>query len=133
MARPLRMDGLRFKAIVDRAGWGLELSRYVYLNPVWTARMGLDKRARQADRLGARGRPDRRQVHERVERLRNYRWSSYRVYAGLDKAPEWMNCTGVLELGGGGGTVREPQRRYQQYVRRGDPGRNTDQSLGACA
>ena len=35
----------RFKAIVvDRAGWGLELSRYVHLNPVRTARMGLDKR-----------------------------------------------------------------------------------------
>jgi len=107
----------RFKAIVvDRAGWGLELSRYVHLNPVRTARMGLDKRARQADRLGAGGRPDRRQVQERVERLRNYRWSSYRAYAGWDKAPEWMNCTAVLELGGGGGTVRERQRRYQQYV-----------------
>ena len=107
----------RFKAIVvERAGWGLELSRYVHLNPVRTARMGLDKRARQADRLGARGRPDRRQAQERVERLRNYRWSSSRFYAGFDKAPEWMNCTAVLELGGGGGTVREQQRRYQQYV-----------------
>jgi len=49
----------RFKAVVvDPAGWGLELSRYVHLNPVRTARQGLDKRARQADRLGARGRPD---------------------------------------------------------------------------
>jgi len=54
MARPLRMDGLRFKAIVDRAGWGLELSRYVYLNPVWTARMGLDKRGSQGT-LGTLG------------------------------------------------------------------------------
>ena len=36
----------RFKAVVVEApAWGWELSRYVHLNPVRTARMGLDKRA----------------------------------------------------------------------------------------
>jgi hypothetical protein len=107
----------RFKAVlVEPAVWGLEASRYVHLNPVRTGRLGLDKQARQADRLGARGRPDARQVQERLKRLRQYRWSSYRVYAGLEQGPEWLTSTAVLELGGGSGTTRDKQRRYQQYV-----------------
>jgi REP-associated tyrosine transposase len=107
----------RFKAVVvEAAGWGLELSRYVHLNPVRTARMGLDKRARQTDRLGARGRPDAHQVRQRVPRLRQYRWSSYRAYVGLEKAPGWLTCSRVLELGAGRGTIGERQRKYMQYV-----------------
>jgi putative transposase len=106
----------RFKAVVvDPVGWGLELSRYVHLNPVRTARMGLDKRARQADRLGARGRPDTEQVRQRVQQLRKYRWSSYRAYVGLEKAPEWLTCRVVLEMGGPG-TPRQRQEAYAKYV-----------------
>src|SRR4051812_10546602 len=64
-----------YKAIlVDRLGWGLALSRYVHLNPVRTARMGLDKKARRADHLGVRGRPEKQMVHERIEQLRRFRW-----------------------------------------------------------
>jgi hypothetical protein len=101
--------------LVDPIGWGLELSRCVHLNPVRTARMGLDKRARQADRLGARDRRDPRQVLERMQRLRKYRWSSYRAYVGLEKAPEWLTCHQILELGGRG-TPRERQQAYKNYV-----------------
>jgi hypothetical protein len=40
----------RFKAImVDRAEWGLALSRYLHLNPVRVKILGLDKPARAAD------------------------------------------------------------------------------------
>src|SRR6266566_4800724 len=71
----------RFKAVVvDAPAWGWELSRYVHLNPVRTARMRLDKNARAADRLGAPGKPDAQLVRERIVRLRKYRWSSYRSY-----------------------------------------------------
>jgi REP-associated tyrosine transposase len=106
----------RFKAVVvDPVGWALELSRYVHLNPVRTAPMGLDKRARKADRLGVRGRPNAKQVRERVQRLRNYRWSSYRAYVGLDQASEWLTCKVVLELGGPG-TLRQRQAAYARYV-----------------
>jgi len=87
----------------------------VHLNPVRTARMGLDKRARGADQLGLRGRPEAGIVHERVDRLRKYRWSSYRAYVGLEPAPEWLDCGSVLELGGRG-TVEERQRAYARYV-----------------
>jgi REP element-mobilizing transposase RayT len=106
----------RFKAVVvDPVAWGLEVSRYVHLNPVRTARMGLDKRARQADRLGARGEPDAQQVQRRVRQLRNYRWSSHRAYVGLEKTPEWLTCEVVLRLGGPG-TRREQQQAYGKYV-----------------
>src|SRR6266511_4396038 len=76
--------------------------------------MGLDKRARGADQLGLRGRPEAGLVHERVDRLRKYRWSSYRAYVGLEPAPEWLDCGSVLELGGRG-TVKERQRAYARY------------------
>ncbi|HZL43723.1 MAG TPA: transposase [Verrucomicrobiae bacterium] len=106
----------RFGAIlVDPIGWGLELSRYVHLNPVRTARMGLDKRARKADRLGIGGKPDAEQVRERLQRLRHYPWSSYRAYAGLAKRPQWLTCNVVLEMVGRG-TLRDRQQAYTKYV-----------------
>ena len=106
----------RFKAVVvDPNGWALTLSRYVHLNPVRTAGMGLDKGARQADRLGVRGRPDEQQVRHRVQELRKFRWSSYRSYVGLEKAPEWLNCEAIVELGGRGTRV-ERQQKYREYV-----------------
>jgi REP element-mobilizing transposase RayT len=106
----------RFHAVlVDRIGWGLELSRYVHLNPVRTAPMGLDKQAQQAGRMGVGGRPDARQVRERLQRLGQYPWSSYRAYVGLEKAPEWLTCEAVLALGGRG-TLRERQAAYRKYV-----------------
>src|SRR3990172_6379827 len=43
----------RFKSVVvDWQAWGLELSRYVHLNPVRTGQEDLDKRARQRNRAG---------------------------------------------------------------------------------
>ena len=106
----------RYKAVlVDPVGWGLELSRYVHLNPVRTARMGLDKGARQADRVGVPGRPDAQQVRQRVQRLRGYRWSSYRAYVGLEKAPTWLTCDTVLGLGGRG-SARQQREAYIDYV-----------------
>ena len=47
----------RFKAVIieDTTGWQ-EVARYVHLNPVRLAGLGLDKRQRAADRLRSRGR-----------------------------------------------------------------------------
>ena len=86
-----------YKAIlVDRLDWGLPLSRYLHLNPVRSGRLGLDKK-------------------ERIARLRSYRWSSYRAYAGLERAPTWLKGGAVLELNGRGGQAQQ-QRNYRQYV-----------------
>jgi REP element-mobilizing transposase RayT len=105
----------RFKSVVvDPEPWGLELSRYVHLNPVRVSRMGLGKADRQKQRAGATGAPDARVVRERVSRLRQYRWSSYRAYVGLGPRPEWLECEPVLSLAGG--RQGERRRNYREYV-----------------
>jgi len=106
----------RYQAIVvDRLGWGLEVSRYVHLNPVRVERLGLGKEARQLDRLGIGSRPDAAQVRDRIGQLRRYRYSSYRAYAGLEKAPDWLTCQSVLELMGSGSLSKQRQA-YRQHV-----------------
>lgn len=106
----------RYKAIVvDPLGWGLELSRYVHLNPVRVARLGLDKRVRRQDRVGVGSAPDPAVVRQRMGVLRRYRWSSYRAYVGLAKAPPWLQCEAVLKLGGPA-RGRAARERYRDYV-----------------
>jgi len=105
----------RFKSVVvDPIQWGVELSRYVHLNPVRLDRMGLGKADRQKMGVGASGAPEARSVKERIARLRRYRWSSYRAYVGLSRRPAWLECDRVLELGGG--KKEERIRNYRDYV-----------------
>jgi hypothetical protein len=58
---------------------------------------------------------------ERVERLRTYRWSSYRYYSGQEKRPEWLTTETVLGLMGQRGSVK----RYQRETRRSSRARGT--------
>jgi putative transposase len=105
----------RFKSVVvDPLQWGLELSRYVHLNPVRVGRMGLAKQDRQKKRVGAGQAPDARVVKDRLAQLRRYPWSSYRAYMGSCKRPDWLECGRVLELGGD--KEKERSRSYQEYV-----------------
>jgi REP element-mobilizing transposase RayT len=65
----------RYKAIlVEADSYGLELSRYIHLNPL---------------RAGSVNRPE------------EYEWSSYRHYIGLSKAPSWLKTGFVLDVFGG--------------------------------
>lgn len=105
----------RFKAIVvEPQRWGLELSRYVHLNPVRVAAFGLDKQSQRRNRAGVGREREREEWKARVDYLRSYRWSSYRAYIGLEPAPDWLVCEEVLSWMGGG----RPNRRsaYQRYV-----------------
>lgn len=78
----------------------LVLSRYVHLNPV------------RGKVIGA-GDPK-----ERRERLRAYRWSSYRGYAGLSKQAEFVIEALVFgELAARG--TREGRVRYRRFVEEG--------------
>ncbi len=105
----------RFKSIlVQREAWGLELSRYLHLNPVRVAGHGLGKGQRAAGRLGLAPAPDAARLRQRLETLRRYRWSSYRSYVGWTPAPGWLECEAVLGLGGG--RKEEQRRRYREYV-----------------
>ena len=92
----------RFKALVveDDAGWQ-EVARYVHLNPVRVAGLGLGKAQRQAARLGLACRPEAEVVSERLRLLREYRWSSYRAYAGYGAALAWVWPEPLARLCGG--------------------------------
>jgi len=113
----------RFKALVveDDAGWQ-EVARYVHLNPVRIAGMGLDKRQRAASRAGLVSRPGAEVVADRLRLLREYRWSSYRGYAGYCEALGWVCREPLARLCGG---RTEPERRAalreytEQAVRQG--------------
>jgi putative transposase len=105
----------RFKSVlVNPEEWALALSCYVHLNPVRIYRMGLGKQDRQRQRIGLSSQPQAAQVRERLDRLRRYRWSSYRAYIGLEKPAEWLECEPVLESGGGKRLKR--RRQYQAHV-----------------
>jgi putative transposase len=83
----------RYRAIlVDRGEYGAELSRYIHLNPV---------RARM------------------VESAAQYRWSSFRAYAGLSATPTWLERSVILP--GFGATEGEAHARYSDFVEAGQP------------
>ncbi|HQR44882.1 MAG TPA: transposase [Thermoanaerobaculia bacterium] len=81
----------RFKSIlVEKEAHLLELCRYVVLNPV---RAGSARSARE------------------------WRWSSYRATADLERPPEWLATDGVLPLFS---SRRAPAtRRYREFVSEG--------------
>ena len=90
----------RYKSIlVEAEGYLLSLSRYVHLNPV-------------RGRVIGQGEP-----LERRQRLRGWRWSSYRGYAGLGKPEAWVSQERVL--GEIGGPHKERRVHYRRFVEEG--------------
>jgi len=81
----------RFRAVVvqDDAGWQ-EVARYIHLNPVRLGGLGLGKRQRTAARAGTIERPSPELIAQRLARLRDFRWSSYRAYAGYGAGVGWL-------------------------------------------
>jgi REP element-mobilizing transposase RayT len=105
----------RFKSVLFSApASALELSRYVHLNPVRVGGLGLGKGPRAASRVGAAPAPEATQVRERLERLRRYRWSSYRAYIGAAPKPDWLECGQIGRMQRG--KEAEQRERYRQYV-----------------
>ncbi len=104
----------RFKAIlVDAAERGAELSRYLHLNPVRVERFGLGKRAQAESRVGLRAASSREEITARRAALRQFRWSSYRAYVGLEEGPDWLCIEEVRAMiGGPRGKAAQSYRRY---------------------
>jgi len=100
--------------VEDDAGWQ-EVARYLHLNPVRVAKLGLDKGRRAAARAGAVSRPDPNLVAERLRHLRAYRWSSYRGYAGYGVALDWV-WREPLDRLCGGHTPAEQQAAFREYT-----------------
>jgi REP-associated tyrosine transposase len=89
----------RYKSLlVEEGSYLLELSRYLHLNPVRGQLLG-------------RGNPA-----ERRERLREYEWSSYRGYAGLEEPAEFVSEELVLGEFDPGGRRRKKKLRYRRFV-----------------
>jgi len=85
----------RYKSIlVDRDSYGLELCRYIVLNPV---------RARMA------------------KRVENWAWSSYRATAGQLRAPAWLDPDWVLSQLGGRNPAAAYERFVQEGMGQGSP------------
>jgi hypothetical protein len=81
----------RYKAIlIDKASYLLELSRYIHRNPVELKKPLINK-------------------------LINYKWSSYPAYSNKAKSPGWLTKEDVYgEL-----SVMRPVLAYQRFVERG--------------
>jgi hypothetical protein len=90
----------RYKSFLVESGkYLLALSRYIHLNPVRGSRMG-------------RGSPI-----ERRNRLRDFKWSSYRGYAGLTKSFPFVEENSVLEELAG--STRAARFNYRRFVEEG--------------
>lgn len=92
----------RFKSVpIEDGGWLYQLSQYVHLNPVRVRWLGLDKRGRRLEGLGLKGVESAEEAAERLRVLRSHKWSSYRYYAGYERAPGWLHLGTILERAGG--------------------------------
>ena len=88
----------RFKSIlVDADEYLKHLSRYIHLNPL---------RAKM------------------VEQLRSYPWSSYPVFAGKTKAPDWLEVDWLLSLFGK--SRKRACTAYRKFVESVDPNQVED-------
>jgi len=101
----------RYRALpVENGAWAYALSVYVHLNPLRVAGLGLDKHGRVEEARGFRE-PTPAEAKERVRRLRQYPWSSYRAYAGYERAPGWLRTDALLARAHGEETKRQGQFR----------------------
>ncbi len=94
------MQGRFGATLVSGDPYLLTLSRYIHLNPI------ADRPAKSLS------------LTERIGRLRAYRWSSYRGYAGLATPYDWMDEAPILGLTGASSTHGQ-RRAYRRYVEAG--------------
>lgn len=110
----------RFRSVVVEDGrWAYELSVYVHLNPLRLEQFRLSKRERGAGRRGIGRPPSLEECRQRLERLRNYRWSSYRAYAGYERVPAWLMVEVLRARAGGKNAAGKYRRVVQGRLREG--------------
>ena len=116
----------RFKAVVhdpDEAGWTIH--EYIHLNPVRVKRFG----AGRSDNKG----PSAEQMVKMVKELRDFKWSSYRSYAGYAPAPKWLCTEAVMNWVPArtqGGKRDQYRQRFREMMGAGDLGTSWKESLG---
>jgi REP element-mobilizing transposase RayT len=101
----------RFKSVLIGEEEQLpEIIRYVHLNPVRIKRFGLDFLSRKKLEKGVGPSLSGNEVEAAIGYLREYRWSSYRAYAGLAACPTWLQPVKGKRMSG---------RHYRSYVEEG--------------
>ena len=99
-------DGRYQSLPVEGDEYLLKLSRYIHHNPVSIQSWA------------------RRPIQERRERLRSYRWTSYRGYAGFQPPSPFVDEQPILAMMAGGKRLR--RKSYQQYVEEGLAGNDVE-------
>ena len=88
----------------------------MHLNPVRLSSLGLSKpEQRRAARVGLARGPKPEVVAERLQRLREFRWSSYRGYAGYGAGVGWLWPQPLNRLCGGK-TETERRAALREYT-----------------
>ncbi|HRI12237.1 MAG TPA: hypothetical protein PLX89_04455 [Verrucomicrobiota bacterium] len=106
----------RFKSVLLHDETALdEVGRYLHLNPVRVRGLGLSKEnQRRARVLGVKD-PGHELIARRLACLRDYPWSSWRGYSGLETPPTWL-CRERLQGGCGGRSLKEQRRALCQFT-----------------
>ena len=82
----------RFKAILhQKETQGVTINRYIHLNPVRVKALGGHE-----GREGSAEEIRQEMIERRVKALKEYRWSSYRYYAGGMRNPEWITTQDIV-------------------------------------
>ena len=99
----------RFKANLIQSEESLDnVARYLHLNPVRIGGLGLSKEDQRRARVLGCEDPGAELVARRIQTLRDFKWSSWRVYAGDEPAPSWLTTERIQ--GGSGGRTTKAQR-----------------------
>jgi putative transposase len=115
----------RFKALVhdpEEAGWTIH--EYIHLNPVRVKRFG-------ASRSDGKG-PSAAQLVEMVKELTEFKWSSYRSYAGYTPTPNWLCTEAVMRSVPArtrGGKRDQYRQRFRERMGAGELGTSWKESL----
>lgn len=106
----------RFKSVLIRDDGALDrVARYVHLNPVRIGGLGLDKVAQRRARVMGCEDPGAELVARRLRVLAEYQWSSWRVYAGLERGPGWLSRD-RLQAGCGGRGMKAQRAALWAYT-----------------
>jgi REP element-mobilizing transposase RayT len=106
----------RFKSVLIRDESALDaVAQYVHLNPVRIGGLGLSKEDQRKAKVVGCADPGAEVMARRVNLLREYRWSSWRVYAGLESAPAWLTRDRI-QVGCGGRRLKEPRAALIKYM-----------------
>ena len=107
----------RFHSVLIENETGVvEVVRYVHLNPVRVAKLGLGKGDQHRSRAAKRQDVSREEVAERLQVLKDYWWSSWRVYSGAEPTPKWLR-TELIAVACGGRSKTERRKTLCEFTK----------------